>query len=204
MDNTENKTEISNSELEIDDAVDRGFELVIPKVKVLKITDKLLKSFGELCINDTSRSIMLILSENQMYVNEIAKKLTMRVSLVIHHLQKIIDLGIIEIEEKPISKKTKNHRYFKLNADIYFSLTPDKDGNKLKRIFKDGVKFVGIGIAGIVSYLVSNSQTSTYLPPQSTLTENNVLSPVIVLLLVLIIGLIIERIYFQFKNKKRG
>ena len=204
MDEAENKKEISDSELEIDGTVDRGLDIVIPKVKVLKITDHYLKTLGELCINETSRSIMLILAENQMYVNEIAKKLSMRVSLVIHHLQKIIALGIVEIEEKPISKKTKNHRYFKLNADIYFSLTPDKDGNKLKRIFKNGVKFVGIGIAGLVSYLITMSNNvvpSKHLPPDN---QNIDASPVIILLLVLIIGLIIERIYFQFKNKKRG
>jgi len=201
MDDAENKKEILDSELEIDGTVDHGLDIDVPKVKVLKITDHYLKTLGELCINETSRSIMLILSENQMYVNEIAKKLSMRVSLVIHHLQKIINLGIVDIEEKPISKKTKNHRYFKLNADIYLSLTPDKDGNKLKRIFKDGVKFVGIGIAGIVSFLVSTSSNSVALPPLQDLKGG--LSPLIVLLLVLLLGLVIERIYFQIKNKKR-
>ena len=52
-------------------------------------SDDDLKSLGELLSNETSRTIIKNLMKNEMYTNEIATKLDMRVSLVIHHLKKL-------------------------------------------------------------------------------------------------------------------
>ncbi len=71
------------------------------KIKVFQITDKSLKKLGELLANETSRNIILLLVEEELYVNQIAEKLELRVSLVIHHLQKLEELGLLDIDEKP-------------------------------------------------------------------------------------------------------
>jgi len=57
------------------------------KIKIFASDDNL-KSLGELLSNETSRKIIKNLMENEMYTNEIATKLDIRVSLVIHHLKK--------------------------------------------------------------------------------------------------------------------
>ena len=71
------------------------------KIKMFGSDDDL-KSLGELLSNETSRTIIKNLMEYEMYTNEIATKLDMRVSLVIHHLKKMEALGLLEISDKKI------------------------------------------------------------------------------------------------------
>ena len=52
-------------------------------------SDDNLKILGELLGNETGRKIMFNLMNTDMYTNEIAVKLDIRVSLVIHHLEKM-------------------------------------------------------------------------------------------------------------------
>ena len=80
-----------------------------------------------------------------MYTNEIATKLDMRVSLVIHHLKKLKALGLLEITNKQIIRKGEKHRFFKMNSDIFVILDKTKgeieEKGILKKTFKDGIEF---------------------------------------------------------------
>ncbi len=175
----------------------------IDKVKIFIATDSSLKQLGELLMNETSRSIILELIGKEMYVNEISIKLGLRVSLVTHHLKKLIKLGLLDIVNQPISKRTKDHRFFRFRTDIFLNFTEDIDGNKLKRIFKDGVKFASIGIVAVTAFLVDYSSwfeltKSNYAKP----IESNPLEPWVIFLALLVGGLVIERIYFGLKKRK--
>ncbi len=120
-------------------------------------SDDNLKSLGELLSNETSRKIMCNLMIKEMYTNEIATKLDMRVSLVIHHLKKMEDLGLLKIVEKNIIQKGQKHRFFKIDSDIFITINKTKEEVKekgiLKRIFRDGVKFAAIGVAAVSTWL---------------------------------------------------
>lgn len=123
-------------------------------------SDDDLKSLGELLSNETSRKIIKNLMEHQMYTNEIATKLDMRVSLVIHHLKKMEALGLLEITDKKIKRKGEKHRFFKMNSDIFVTLDKTKEEVKengiLKKFFKDGLKFTSISIVGVISWFSMN------------------------------------------------
>lgn len=112
------------------------------KIKVFGSDDDL-KSLGELLSNETSRKIITSLMNSKMYTNEIATKLNMRVSLVIHHLKKLEELGLLKITNKQIIRKGDKHRFFKMNYDIFVILDKTKGEIEkkgiLKKIFKDGV-----------------------------------------------------------------
>jgi len=114
------------------------------KIKVFGSDDDL-KSLGELLSNETSRKIMTNLMNCKMYTNEIAIKLDMRVSLVIHHLKKMEALGLLDITNKQIIRKGEKHRFFKMNSDIFVILDKTKEEIEkkgiLKKIFKDGGEF---------------------------------------------------------------
>lgn len=128
------------------------------KIKVFTSDDNL-KALGELLSNDSSRNIIYNLMTQEMYTNEIATKLDMRVSLVIHHLKKLEDLGLLEISEKRIKRKGIDHRFFKIKSNIFVVLDQDKteieEKGLLSRIFKDGTKFASIVIAGISMWFLS-------------------------------------------------
>lgn len=158
----------------------------IPRIKVFNLSDESLKLLGELLTNESSRSIILALIENQMYVNQLAEKLDMRVSLVIHHLKKLGELGLLDIEEKPISKRTKDHKFFKINTDVFLSFTMDKTGNKLKRIFKNGIKFTSIGITSLFVWLYKINDPTIEYSQETTLDD-----PLTIPLIIIIIGLIV-------------
>lgn len=125
------------------------------KIKVFGSDDDL-KSLGELLSNDTSRKIIKKLMEHQMYTNEIATTLDMRVSLVIHHLKKMETLGLLEIEEKKIKRKGTTHRFFKMNYDIFISFDKNKaeinEKGIFKKFFKEGRKFTTLGLMFMVAY----------------------------------------------------
>ncbi len=86
-------------------------------VKTFYIREASIEDWGLLLSNFNSRNIMIVLSETKggMYVNEIALKLELRVSVVVYHLKKLGELGFLTITEKQISKTTKLHRFFKMS-----------------------------------------------------------------------------------------
>ena len=165
------------------------------QIKVFDCNDKSLKILGELLSNDTSRKIVKSLIEKEMYTNEISNKLNISVRLVIHHLKKLEELGLLEITHKQIVRKGNEHRYFRMVPGLF--VIPNESVEKtgfLKRFFKDGIKFAGIGIAALISWKL--------------LPENFVLSPdtaehgndlIVIPFIIIILGLILERIW----NKKR-
>ena len=71
-------------------------------VRVFDFTDEFLKALGEVCTNKNSRNNLMLLSQHEMYVNQIAIALDLRVSLVLHHLKKLKELGFLIVTSKPI------------------------------------------------------------------------------------------------------
>lgn len=181
-----------------------------PKIKVFASDDNL-KALGELLSNDSSRSIIYNLMTKEMYTNEISTKLDMRVSLVIHHLKKLEDLGLLEIAEKKIKRKGINHRFFKIKSNIFVVIDNDKkeieEKGLMKKIFQEGIKFAGIGTAFVFSFMMNVKYNSTinYPVPFETYVNNNFddLTVYVIPLIIVIIGLVIERILFGIKKRKR-
>lgn len=173
------------------------------KIKIFASDDNL-KLLGELLSNETSRKIIVNLMNEQMYTNQIATKLSIRVSLVIHHLRKLEDLGLLDIEDKKIKRKGEDHRFFKMSSDIFITLDKSKEDIEskgiLRRIFREGIRFAVIPIAVILSFSIENLFTSRN--NWSNLDNVDDLSLELPLSII-IIGLVLERIYIHFKNKKR-
>ena len=197
----ETPNEIDETPNEIDD------EVIV--VKISSITDERLKEISEVFGNSTSRKIILLLVKQEMYLNEIAIKLDLRVSLIVYHLKKFGSLGILSITKKPISKRTKQHKYFSIRIDAFMitlrepDATPDEKSSKFfhnnkffKKIFKNSVKLTATIFASFIAF-----QNIPTLIELRWKTPN--LSPgielVVIITGIVVIGLIIYR---YFKNKK--
>ena len=141
------------------------------KIKVFSSEDEKLKLLGELLSNKSSRDIIKLLSKKEMYTNEIAKKLDIRANLVIHHLKKLEELGLLEITHKKIVKKGSNHRYFKMIPNLFIiSNHEKKEINKngfLKKFFKKSIKFATIGLAGVIVWITIKPENMMLLEPIS-------------------------------------
>ncbi len=171
-----------------------------PQIKVFASDDNL-KALGELLSNDSSRNIIYNLMNKEMYTNEISTKLDMRVSLVIHHLRKLEDLDLLEITEKKIKRKGVEHRFFKIKSNIFVVIDKDKkeieEKGLLKKIFNEGIKFTSIGFVTLGTYLITKPELKDELVFASS-KDINLTIP----LIILVIGLICERVYVEIKKKK--
>jgi DNA-binding transcriptional ArsR family regulator len=128
----------------------------LDKIKVFSSEDEKLKLLGELLSSKSSRDIIKLLSKKQMYTNEIATKLDMRVSLVIHHLKKMEELGLLKVTHKQIVKKGNNHRYFKMVPNLFVTPGETKKESEekgiLKKIFKESVKLSAVFLTAIMGF----------------------------------------------------
>lgn len=175
-------------------------------------SDANLKSLGELLSNDTSRKIIYSLMNNEMYTNELATKLDIRVSLVIHHLKKLEELNMLVITEKKIKRKGQEHRFFRITSDIFVTVNKNKEEVEskgfLQKIFKDSIKFVGIGIAGVATWFGTQSiSTEPVSPPPPNLYLNTLVIkiPHDLLWSIVFTGIVISTtlIFIHLVSKKR-
>lgn len=180
------------------------------KIKVFSSDDEKLKMLGELLSNKSSRDIIKLLIEKEMYINEIAKKLELRPNLVIHHLQKMESIELLEITNKKITRKGEEHRFFRIPHGMLIIPNGVKESindRLFKRIFKNNLKFVVIGITSIFSGIISSFIS---LPKQEhdpsyaiPLIPEVTYFPLTVSLIVIIVGLIVDRIFIIKKKKGR-
>ncbi len=184
------------------------------KIKVFDAEDKYLKLLGELLSNDTSRKIIRMLIQKESYTNEISKKLDIRVSLVIHHLKKLEQLGVLEITHKQIVRKGNDHRYFRMVPGIFLMPNETKEeihkSGFLGKIFREGIKLTMVGVASFFmleffhkSYdipkgKISLNQKVYPLPEDSIFTiESLIWIPII----IIVCGILL--IWFKKIRKKR-
>lgn len=173
------------------------------EIKIITDDDESLKILGELLANKTSRDLIKYLMDNSTYKNKIADEIKVPFPLVEHHLKKLEKLGLVKITNKELVKNGKLHKNYKINANGIFVSLNSKDEVKekgtIKKIFREGVKFASIGIVAIISFVISyRSDTQNTWSTLDNVNEFSLELP----LMIIIIGLIIERIYFQIKNKK--
>jgi DNA-binding transcriptional ArsR family regulator len=76
-------------------------------VEILSTEDSKLKSIGEILSSDSSRAILKILFNDSLTANQISQKTEISLPLVIYHLKKMQDAGIVKITN--IGKNTKSH-----------------------------------------------------------------------------------------------
>ena len=176
------------------------------KIKIFSSEDEKLKLLGELLSNKSSRDIIKLLMGKEHYTNEIANKLDLRPNLVIHHLKKLEELGLLEIRNKRIVKKGNEHRYFRISPNLFiapnYNQEEMEEKGTLKKIFKDGIKFMSVAIAAITSFFFTRefTQLDGTKSIRDDLPDLMEIGPYVLPLIVIIVGLLI--IYFTKKEKK--
>jgi vacuolar-type H+-ATPase subunit F/Vma7 len=183
------------------------------KIEVFSSEDDKLKFLGELLSNESSRQILLLLTNQEMSANDLSEKTNLRLSLVIHHLNKMKKIGIVSVDKT--IKNTKNHdmKYYAAKPVILILPKDASDraskSKMLHRSIKKIIRFATIGLAGFISWILSKPLE----PKQYSLTEPNsvtdsvyhidTLLPVVISLAVIITGLVVERIWVYVENKNK-
>lgn len=80
---------------------------IADRVEILSTEDSKLKSIGEILSSDSSRAILKILFNDSLTANQISQKTEISLPLVIYHLKKMQDAGVVKITN--VGKNTKSH-----------------------------------------------------------------------------------------------
>ena len=186
---------------------------ITDKVSIFSSDDVNLKLLGEVLSNESSRKILSSLIKKEMTVNEIIANTGYALSLILHHLNKMKETGIVEISK--IGKNSKNHdmKYYVAKPAIIILTTKMSEKAKQSKSFQNSLKrllkFASIGIAAVISWfgsqIVQNQQAVKQLLPAGSESSNmsaGLFWSVTITLSVIILGLITERILNHYlKNR---
>ncbi len=119
---------------------------------LVDLNDDKTKKLAETITSDTSRKILDYLTEKDDTESNISEKLALPISTVHYHLHKLMEAGLILVEQFHYSQKGKEINHYKL-ANKYIIIAPSKISQlgireKLRNIFP--ATLICIGIAGII------------------------------------------------------
>ena len=140
-------------------------------VMIFSNEDEKLKSLGKTLNNDYSRNILKLLRNAEMTANEIAKKTGMSLPLVIHHLNTMSHGGIVVVAQIKFNSKNQPMKCYTVKSGVL--ILPEKAAQKAREskslsiALKRVMRFAGIGIAGVVSWMA----VRTYQVPPTKIDD---------------------------------
>jgi DNA-binding Lrp family transcriptional regulator len=130
------------------------------KIEILSTEDEKIKAIGELLSSDSSRSILKTLFNESLTANQIAQKTGISLPLVIYHLKKMQEAGVIKISNVGLNTKSHDMKYYTVDKFAIVILpavmtqkakTSKSLFNSLNRIYR----FASIGGAAIAAWFSS-------------------------------------------------
>jgi DNA-binding transcriptional ArsR family regulator len=122
-------------------------------IKIISVDDEKIKTVGEVLSNDSSRAILKILVNREISANQIAQDTDLSIALVAFHLKKMQDVGLVKMTRTGKSVKGQDVKYYSATNQS-FLITPAKHVNSILDSVKRYSRFVAIGLAGLVSWIV--------------------------------------------------
>ena len=201
---------MQNDEIDFDNIKKNN---ITDKISIFSDDDVNLKILGEILSNESSRTILSLLIRKEMTVNEIIANTSYALSLILHHLNKMKETGIVEISK--IGKNSKNHdmKYYVAKPAIIILTKGISEKAKQSKSFQNSLKsllkFASIGVAAIISWfgsqIIQNQKAVEQLLPPGAESSNmfsGIFWSVTIALSVIILGLITERILnHHLKNR---
>ena len=135
---------------------------ITEKIKILATDDDKIKSFGELLTNDSSRTILQLLFNEELAALQIAEKTGISLQLVKYHIIKLQDLGVVRVTKTEKNSKSQDMKFYSASKFSMVIVPPKysektKESKLLVRSFKHIYKIAGLGIVAGLSGLMSLS-----------------------------------------------
>ena len=133
---------------------------ITEKIKIIATDDEKIKSFGELLTNDSSRSILQLLFNEELTALQISERTGISLQLVKYHIIKLQDLGVVKISKVEKNSKSQDMKFYSASKFSMVIVPPKysektKESKLLVRSFKHIYKIAGLGIAAGISGLLS-------------------------------------------------
>ena len=135
---------------------------ITEKIKIMATDDEKIKSFGELLTNDSSRTILQLLFNEELTALQISEKSGISLQLVKYHIIKLQDLGVVKITKIEKNSKSQDMKFYSASKFSMVIVPPKysektKESKLLVRSFKHIYKIAGLGFAAGLSGLMSLS-----------------------------------------------
>ena len=135
---------------------------ITEKIKIMATDDEKIKSFGELLTNDSSRTILQLLFNEELTALQISEKSGISLQLVKYHIIKLQDLGVVRVTKVEKNSKSQDMKFYSASKFSMVIVPPKysektKESKLLVRSFKNIYKIAGFGIAAGISGLMSLS-----------------------------------------------
>jgi predicted transcriptional regulator len=133
---------------------------ITEKIKIMATDDEKIKSFGELLTNDSSRTILQLLFNEELTALQITEKTGISLQLVKYHIIKLQDLGVVKVTKIEKNSKSQDMKFYSASKFSMVIVPPKyskktKESKLLVRSFKHIYKIAGFGIAAGLSGLLS-------------------------------------------------
>ncbi|MBM2819900.1 MAG: hypothetical protein HW410_1582 [Nitrosarchaeum sp.] len=145
------------------------------KIEILSTDDQRIKAVGELLSSDSSRAILKLLFNDQMTANQIAQKTETSLPLVIYHLKKMQDAGIVKISSTVKNTKSRDMKYYTVDKFAIVILPSGlsekaKSSKSLHNSFNRIYRFATIGGAALAAWFSSQfiQHQTVYEAPKNT------------------------------------
>ena len=123
------------------------------RVEILSTEDQKMKAIGEILSSDSSREILKILFNDSLTANQISQKTEISLPLVIYHLKKMQESGVVKITS--VGKNTKSHdmKFYTVDklAIIILPAKMSEPAKKSKSLFNSFTRIHRLATLGGVS-----------------------------------------------------
>ena len=155
---------------------------IADRVEILSTEDSKLKSIGEILSSDSSRAILKILFNDSLTANQISLKTEISLPLVIYHLKKMQDAGVVKITN--IGKNTKSHdmKFYTVDklAIIILPAMMSEPAKKSKSLFNSFTRIhrlATLGGASIAAWFSSQLIQKGNVMPDGGMSAPNPIPP---------------------------
>ena len=146
------------------------------EIRVLSSDDEKIKVVGEVLANESSRTILKLLSSNdEMTINQMAQEINLSIPLISHHLKKMQDAGVVKVSRVGTSVKGQKMKYYSATNQSFLITPPERQDHSIFNSLRTFSKFAAIGMAGIVSWamLKPNESMPLQTSPREGLIANS-------------------------------
>lgn len=155
---------------------------IADRVEILSTEDSKLKSIGEILSSDSSRAILKILFNDSLTANQISQKTEISLPLVIYHLKKMQDAGVVKITN--IGKNTKSHdmKFYTVDklAIVILPAMMSEPAKKSKSLFNSFTRIhrlATLGGASIAAWFSSQLIQKVNVMPDGDMLANSPMPP---------------------------
>lgn len=131
-------------------------------IEILSTNDEKIKRFGELISNDTGRKILNLLYDQELTTLEIATITGFSIELVRYHIQKMIEIGIVQVSKVGKSSKEQDMKYYRV-VKVIVVVLPDQISRKIKndssviKLINKIYRFAAIGIVAAATWHITQN-----------------------------------------------